>query len=102
MAAGGPPRTKGNAPLEPSQHREPMASSSSKHVGKAQEALPSHGTPKSKSKDKETPVISKHQSMRIHQARFVDTSKGKGERSGAKVVVMVDDNESDEGDAVET
>ncbi|PQQ06009.1 uncharacterized protein Pyn_01636 [Prunus yedoensis var. nudiflora] len=111
VAASGPLRAKGNATLESSPHQELVASGSSKHVGKASEALPSHSeykrlthirTPYSKSKDKGAPAIPKRQSMRILQARFVDTRRGKGESSRAKVVVTVDDDESNESDAVET
>lgn len=42
VAISGPPRAKGDAPLEPSSHLEPVASSSSKHVGEVLEALRSH------------------------------------------------------------
>ncbi|KAI5324082.1 hypothetical protein L3X38_033155 [Prunus dulcis] len=59
-------------------------------------------TPQNKGKGKEAPVIPKRQSMHILQTRFANTRKNKGEVSGPKVVVTVDDDENDEGDAVET
>ncbi|CAL2246603.1 unnamed protein product [Prunus armeniaca] len=75
----------------------------SMQVGEVSEALPSHSTPRIKSKGKETVVIPKRQSMCILQTRFSGTCKGKGENSGSKVVVIVDDDDdgSDEYAAIE-
>ncbi|PQQ01918.1 hypothetical protein Pyn_16976 [Prunus yedoensis var. nudiflora] len=102
VAASGLPRAKGNVPSEPSLHRELVASGGSKHVGETSEALPSHSTPRSKSRDNKAPMIAKSRSMHILQARFVDTHRGKDESFGAKVVVTVDDGVNDEGDVAGT
>ncbi|PQM34665.1 uncharacterized protein Pyn_13393 [Prunus yedoensis var. nudiflora] len=55
-----------------------------------------------KGKGKEALAIPKRRSMHILQIRFADTRKGGSESSGPKVVVAVDDDGSDEDDAVET
>lgn len=61
------------------------------------------GTPQTKGKGKESPMILKRQSMRILQTRFANTRKGMGKSSRPQVVVTVDDDdESDDGDVVET
>lgn len=40
--------------------------------------------------------------MRILQTRFADSHRGKGESSGPKVVLTVDENGNDEDDVAET
>ncbi|CAL9000939.1 unnamed protein product [Prunus brigantina] len=63
------------------------------------------GTPQNKGKGKEVPVTPKRRNMRILETRFANTRKNKGEDSGPKVVVTVDDDSddgSDESGAAET
>ncbi|CAL8152639.1 unnamed protein product [Prunus armeniaca] len=56
------------------------------------------GTSQSKGKGKEFPMIPKRRSMRILETQFANTRKNKGEDSGPKVVVTVDDNSDDGSD----
>ncbi|CAL9024108.1 unnamed protein product [Prunus brigantina] len=82
VAASGPPSSRKVALPEALPQQQPVAS----------------GTSQNKGKGKEVPVISKRRSMRILETRFANTRKDKGEDSGPKVVVTVDDNSDDGSD----
>ncbi|CAL2270468.1 unnamed protein product [Prunus armeniaca] len=103
VAASGPPSSRKVALLEPLPQQQPVASGSNRQV--APRALSPRSTPQNKGKGKEVPVIPKRRSMRILETRFANTRKNKGEITGPKVVVTVDDNSddgSDESGAAET
>ncbi|CAL2238387.1 unnamed protein product [Prunus armeniaca] len=96
VAASGPPSARKVASPEPLPLQQPVAPGSSKRT--APRASSPRSTSQSKGKGKEFPVIPKHRSMRILETRFANTRKNKGEDSGPKVVVTVDDNSDDGSD----
>ncbi|CAL2263194.1 unnamed protein product [Prunus armeniaca] len=102
VAASGPPSSRKVVLPEPLQ-QQLVASGSSERA--APRASSPRSTSQSKGKGKGFPVIPKRRSMRILETRFANTRKNKGENSGPKVMVTVDDNSddgSDDGGAVGT
>ncbi|CAL8121399.1 unnamed protein product [Prunus armeniaca] len=96
VAASGPPSSRKVALPEPLQ-QQPVASCSSERA--APKASSPHSTSQSKGKGKGFSVTPKRRSMRILETRFANTRKNKGEDSGPKVVVTVDDDSDDSGAA---
>ncbi|CAL8175194.1 unnamed protein product [Prunus armeniaca] len=97
VAASGPPSSRKVALPEPLQ-QQPIASGSSERA--APRASSPHGTSQSKGKGNGFSVTPKRRSMRILETRFANTRKNKGEDSGPKVVVTVDDNSDDDSDDI--
>ncbi|CAL8118411.1 unnamed protein product [Prunus armeniaca] len=95
VAAGGPPSSRKVA-LPESLQQQPVASGSSERA--APKASSPHSTSQSNGKGKGFSVTPKRRSMRILETRFANTRKNKGEDSGPKVVVTVDDNSDDDSD----
>ncbi|CAL2234053.1 unnamed protein product [Prunus armeniaca] len=95
VAAGGPPSSRKVA-LPESLQQQPTASGSSERA--VLKASSPHSTSQSKGKGKGFSATPKRRSMRILETRFANTRKNKGEDSGPKVVVTVDDNSDDDSD----
>ncbi|CAL9022295.1 unnamed protein product [Prunus brigantina] len=94
VATGGPPSSRKIALPEPPPQQQPVVSSS--------QVTPRTSSPRSASQNKgkgtDVSITPKRRSMRILETRFANTRKNRGEDSGPKVVVTVEDNSDDSSD----